>query len=238
MRVLLSITFCFLLAGSATAQRGGGARGGGGGFHGGSVGGGFRGGGFTGGFRGGFGGGGFRGFTGFGYRNYGFYGGYSPWGLGFGYSYWPGYYGYPYDYSYPAYSYPSYSYPAYDYNTSPNVTVIYPNQAQGMPTNVYVEPARPVTRSYDEYGQEVQGAGGGNSGGGSAAGGGGSPLYLVAFKDHVIHAAAAYWVDGKTLHYVTLQHEEKQVPLDSVDREFSARLNRERHVQFQLPAQQ
>jgi hypothetical protein len=34
---------------------------------------------------------------------------------------------------------------------------------------------------------------------------------------------------------VTLQHEEKQVPLDSVDRGLSLQLNRERRVAFQLP---
>ena len=50
-----------------------------------------------------------------------------------------------------------------------------------------------------------------------------------------IRAAAAYWVTGQTLHYVTLEHEERQVPLDTVDRQFSAQLNRERRVQFQLP---
>ena len=57
----------------------------------------------------------------------------------------------------------------------------------------------------------------------------------MAFKDHAISAAAAYWVDVRTLHYVTLQHEEKQAPLDTVDRDFSMQLNRERHVPFQLP---
>ena len=51
-----------------------------------------------------------------------------------------------------------------------------------------------------------------------------------------IRAAEAYWVTGATLHYVTLQHEQKQAPLDLVDRALSYRLNRERHVDFQLPA--
>jgi hypothetical protein len=51
----------------------------------------------------------------------------------------------------------------------------------------------------------------------------------------VIRAAASYWVDGGTLHYVTLQREEKQVPLDTVDRDLSLQLNRERRVSFQLP---
>ena len=31
-----------------------------------------------------------------------------------------------------------------------------------------------------------------------------SPIYLFAFQDHNIRAAASYWVDGRTLHYVTL----------------------------------
>ena len=236
MRILLTITLGCLLAGGGMAQRGGGGHGGGGGgFHGGgSMGGGFRGGGgsFGGGFRGGIGGfrsgfGGFR--SGFGFNRgfgfglgLGFYGGY--YGYPYGYGYWPGYYGYPYDsyysdygYGYPAYGY---SYPA-SYSTSPNVTVVYPNQAQAQ-APVYVEHASPVTHEYDQYGQEVRTSSG-------------SPIYLIAFQDHVIRAAASYWVEGRTLHYVTLQHEEKQVPLDTVDRDMSMRLNQERHVQMQLP---
>src|SRR5205085_7907483 len=55
---------------------------------------------------------------------------------------------------------------------------------------------------YDQYGQEMR------QGGATAAGS--SPIYLFAFQDHTIRAAASYWVDGQTLHYVTLQHEEKQ----------------------------
>jgi len=265
MRVLLQVTLCCVLAaGSAAAQRGGGGHGGGGGFRGGGGGGfhsggsaGFRGGGmsfghsggvggfshsgFGSGFRGfgGFGGAGFRGFGGFGRRSFGFggfFGGfgypYYPYGYGFGLSYWPDYYDY---YNYPYVSTYPYvgSYPAYDYSqpyTSPNVTVVYPQQPEPAANTVYVDRASPVMRNYDEYGQEVGGPARGTSGDAS-------PIYLVAFKDHMIRAASAYWVDGRTLHYVTLQHEEKQVPLDTVDREFSLQLNRERHVRFQLPAQ-
>jgi hypothetical protein len=249
MKVLLQLALCGGLAvGVAMAQRGGGHGGGGGGMRGGGgfsgggfrggggyVGGGFRGGGgyVGGGFRGGYGGyGGFRGgFYGRGYGFRGFYGGgYWPyWGypsFGFGYSsYWPGYYDYGYDYS-PSYS--SYAYPAYQ--PSSNVTVVYPQTAQAAPSPVYVNP---VLRQYDEYGQELrQPSAGGN---GSANG---SPLYLIAFRDQSIRAAVAYWVDGKTLHYVTQQHEERQAPIDTVDRDTSLRLNRERRVAFSLPAQQ
>ena len=208
---------------------GGGSRGGfgGGGYVGGSrggfVGGGYSHGGYYGGYRGGY------------YRNGFFYGGYYPYGYGFGYGYpylglgfglgyWPDYYGYPYDYGY---GYP-YSYP-YDgyasYQTSPNVTVVYPTQA--APTVIAPDRANPVTREYDQYGQEVR------PGGATA----GSPVYLIAFTDHTIRAASAYWVDGQMLHYVTLEHEERQVPLSMVDRSLSSQLNRERRVPFQLPAQ-
>jgi len=246
MKFLLQLTLCALLAnGVAMAQRGGGGGhgGGGGGSHGGGGmggggfrgGGGFSGGGFRGGggyagggFRGGYGGGGFRGGyggygygfnRGYGYRGYGYGWGYPYWGLGFGLGY--GYGGYPYDYyPYDYYGSPYASY-GYGYNTSPNVQVIYPPQTAGA---TYVQRATPVTHTYDEYGQEV----------GSSASNG-SPIYLIAFQDHTIRAAASYWVDGRTLHYVTLEHEEKQVPLDSVDRGLSTQLNGERHVQFRLP---
>ena len=261
MRALQLSALCLMLAVStAMAQRGGGGgRGGGGmgggGFRGGMGGGGFRGGMGGGGFRGGmgggaWGGGGFRGGKGFGFRgggfNRGFFRGfnrgfnsiffngfYSPYG--YSYPFIGGYGGYwPYD-SYGSYydSYPS-SYPyASDYgypasNSSPNVTVIYPPQTQTATTPLYVERARPELREYDEYGQEVRPPAPATS---TPA----SPIYLFAFKDHVIRAAAAYWVDGRTLHYVTTDHEERQVPLSDLDRALTLQLNHERRVTVQLP---
>lgn len=234
MRVLLQIGLCCLLANGAMAQRGGGARGGGGFHGGGSVGGGFHGGGFVGGgFHGGGGfiGSGFRGGLAGGFRGY--YAPYLynyPW-YGSGY-YYPGYYGYsPYIGAYPYIS--DYGYPAYDYSypASPNVTVVYAQQpapapdAVPVPVNTNVVPASGHT--YDQYGQEVKPAENSDA----------SPIYLVAMKDHTIYAASAYWVDGKTLHYVTLQHQEKQAPLDQVDRSLSQQLNRERRVAFHLPGE-
>ncbi len=62
-----------------------------------------------------------------------------------------------------------------------------------------------------------------------------NPTYLIAFKDHTIYAALAYWVEDGTLHYVTNQNTHNQVSLDLVDRELSDRLNRERSVDFRLP---
>lgn len=230
MRVLLEIALGCVLAGSGMAQHGGaGGHGGGiGGFgHGGGIGIGHSG--SIGGFGHGYvGSGGFRGIgigPGFGYHGGGtFYRPYAFPGHGIGFSYWPGYYG---PYSYWGYPYASYG---YSYQPSPNITVVYPAQTQATPTTVYVDRAHPATREYDEYGQEVMPATG-DSGASS------SPIYLIAFKDHVIRAASAYWVDGETLHYITLRREKRQAPLATVDRDFSSQLNRERRVPFQLPAQ-
>ena len=216
-------------SGFSGGARGGGFTGGayrGGGFVGG---GGYRGG-YYGGYRGGYGfRGGYRGFYGgwwpyWGYASWGYpYWGYPYWAAGFGY--WPDYYSYPNSYYPPYASYPytsnqdAYAYAGYQ--NSPNVAAVYPPPA--------TQTARPVLREYDEYGQEVRPN--------TASTTPSQPIYLIAFNDHAIRASIAYWVDGKTLHYVTPEHEQKQASLDSVDRTLSLQLNRERRVPFQLPAQ-
>ncbi len=108
------------------------------------------------------------------------------------------------------------------------MTVVYPQTQQAGPA--YADRATPVMRDYDQYGQQLRPAGSGN--------GSGSPIYLIALKNHNIYAASSYSVDGGTLHYVTLEHAEKQVQLDEIDRDMTVRLNGERHVAFQLPSQQ
>ena len=60
-------------------------------------------------------------------------------------------------------------------------------------------------------------------------------LYLLAFKDHTIIQALGYWMEGSTLHYVTVDHDVNQVSLDLIDRDLSLRLNGERGVDFRLP---
>lgn len=249
MRLFLPVVLgCALLAFPAFAQRGGGHGGGGGGMHGGGGGarGGFSGGGFRGGggVRGGSGmrGGGFRngGFRNGGFRNGGFRNGfrnlygygngfYPGWGYGLGW-YDPffgdygdldyGDYGYP-DYGYPAYpAYPPYQAPT-EYEPSPGVVII-TNQTPPQPSVIEVPPAPPAwntgpttqanqSKKYEE------------------------PLFLIAMKDGTIRAVLAYWVDGTTVHYVTMDHQQKQAPLSALDRSLSVRLNRERNVTFQLP---
>ena len=60
-------------------------------------------------------------------------------------------------------------------------------------------------------------------------------LYLLAFKDHTIVQALGYWMEGSTLHYVSVEHSLNQASLDLIDRDLSQRLNDERGVEFKLP---
>jgi hypothetical protein len=60
--------------------------------------------------------------------------------------------------------------------------------------------------------------------------------YLIAFKDHSIYSAVAYWVDGDTLHYFTTGNTHNQASLSLVDRDLTRRLNEESGLQVILPA--
>jgi len=197
---------------------GGGMRGGGSfsGFRGGGSFNGFRGnvGGFRGGFNRGFG---FRGFSNFGYYPYGLYGGlwYDP----FWYDFWNSDY---YPSSYPSYSYP-YEYPYGGYgNGGPSVMVIsnapYAYPAPPAPEIISAPPATAAAPAAPPQASKYE-----------------EPLYLIASHDGTIRAVLAYWIDGTTVHYVTMEHEQKQTPLSSIDRNLSERLNRERNVTFRLP---
>jgi hypothetical protein len=59
--------------------------------------------------------------------------------------------------------------------------------------------------------------------------------YLIAYKDHSISAALAYWVEDDTLHYVTPQNTHNQASLNLIDVERSYKLNADQSVPFSLP---
>ena len=63
-----------------------------------------------------------------------------------------------------------------------------------------------------------------------------STRYLLAFKDHTIYSAVAYWADGDTLHYFTTGNTHNQASMSLIDRELTERLNRELGIDFKLPA--
>jgi hypothetical protein len=233
----------FVLAAPVFAQRGGGHGGGGGGhggggggmrgggggamrvgsggFRGGSVSAGYRGGGFRG---GGYRGGGYRGGFRGGFRTrygfvpwYGFYGGYGYYDPFF----WDDYSGYSAPYPYYSAPYPN-AYPDSGYGSGAPGVMIVSNSPYGYPAGPPPEPPAPVVRDYPPapapQSQKYE-----------------TPLFLIAFKDGTIRAVLAYWVDGSTLHYVSMDHEQKQALLSSVDRDLSERFNRERNVTFSLP---
>jgi hypothetical protein len=61
-------------------------------------------------------------------------------------------------------------------------------------------------------------------------------IYLIALKDHTIVPVLGYWMDKGALSYVTVDSVIGHVVLDQVDREFSQRLNDERHIEFRFPS--
>ena len=63
-----------------------------------------------------------------------------------------------------------------------------------------------------------------------------SAPYLLAFKDHTILSAVAYWVDGETLHYFTTGSTHNQASISLLDRDLTERLNKELGTDFKLPA--
>uniref|UniRef100_Q01SH8 DUF4476 domain-containing protein n=1 Tax=Solibacter usitatus (strain Ellin6076) TaxID=234267 RepID=Q01SH8_SOLUE len=60
--------------------------------------------------------------------------------------------------------------------------------------------------------------------------------YLIAFKDHTIYSAVAYWADGDTLHYFTSGNTHNQVSVSLIDRDLTERLNKEMGTDFKLPS--
>lgn len=137
-------------------------------------------------------------------------------------------------YAYPVYVYTGLYDNSYAYGAQgggqqqPNVTVVYPPQpapviinqfgpaapgAAPGPPEAYQPPAAP-----DETTQTPEPA-----------------HYLIAFKDHTIYSAVAYWVDGDTLHYFTTPTTHNQVSMSLIDRDLTERLNRESGLELQLP---
>lgn len=59
--------------------------------------------------------------------------------------------------------------------------------------------------------------------------------YLIAYKDHTVYPALAYWLEGDTLHYVTTQNTHNQVTLSLIDLDKTYKLNEDRSVPFSIP---
>jgi hypothetical protein len=123
----------------------------------------------------------------------------------------------------------------------------YPPQMMSAPTpmvvinqNFLADPVRPQFRDYSnvqlpEPGVTIAPP---SSPAASAAADDQPVVFLIAMRDHTIVPAVAYWLQGDTLNYITLQGAQNQVSISLVDRDFSKQLNAERNVPFRLPAAQ
>jgi hypothetical protein len=99
-----------------------------------------------------------------------------------------------------------------------NVTVVYPPiQAPTTVVIVNRSPPPPPAEFRETFAPERQ------------------ITYLIAFKDSVVRVAEQYWVEGKTIFLVTMDHQRMTAPVSSVDRIVSKRLNSEQNVAFVLP---
>jgi hypothetical protein len=59
--------------------------------------------------------------------------------------------------------------------------------------------------------------------------------YYLAFKDHTVYPAVAFYVEGDTLHYFTAGNEHNLASVSLVDRDMTERLNRRSGVSVKLP---
>jgi hypothetical protein len=59
--------------------------------------------------------------------------------------------------------------------------------------------------------------------------------YLIAYKNHNVYSALAYWVEDTTLHYVTMQNSHNQASLELIDLDLTKSLNQKNDVPFSIP---
>src|SRR5580765_4927427 len=79
---------------------------------------------------------------------------------------------------------------------SSNVTVVYPPPAQNPPVVVVLDNPAPRPAEFREkYAPARQ------------------TTYLIAFKDSVVRVADQYWVTGKTISFVTTDHQRMTAPV-------------------------
>jgi len=182
-------------------------------------------------------------------RGYSYYGNFSSYGRRYrSFGYGPSWYRYPAGrFPYLARSYRSYGYYPYFY-TSFALSPYYYNDWYWTP-NVYSYYTYPASTSYYTYTNSAPAtyvaprpayvppaAGGRDQFGQRQESVSGEPVtYLIATRGGSVESCVAYWVEGRTLHYVTRDHAMHETPLESVDREYSEQLNRERQVTFRLP---
>jgi hypothetical protein len=60
-------------------------------------------------------------------------------------------------------------------------------------------------------------------------------IYMIVLRDDTVRRAIGYWTEGRLLKYVTPEATISSVPLDTIDREASARVNAQNKLELDLP---
>jgi hypothetical protein len=143
---------------------------------------------------------------------------------GYGYGYGSGYgYGTGYGNGYD---------PSQGGQQQPNVTVVYPPAQPPVVINQYLGAAPPDQGQGSDTASNMRlYQAPSNVADASAPE---ASYYLIAFKDHTIYSAVAYYVEGDTLHYFTEGNVHNQVSISLVDRQLTEQLNHERNVDVRL----
>ena len=58
--------------------------------------------------------------------------------------------------------------------------------------------------------------------------------YLIAYKDHSVYTALAFWMENGALNYVTPQNVHNQISLDLLDMDLTKTLNARRGLSFNI----
>ena len=141
-------------------------------------------------------------------------------------------------YAYPVYvgsgytdgSYGTGSYASAPATQQPNVVVVYPPQPAPVIINQFGPGSMPPPEAGDRQPVSSYQPATDRSDDQDSA-----DRYLIALKDHTIYSVVAYWVDGDTLHYFTAGNVHNQASLSLVDRDLTARLNKESGQEVNLP---
>ena len=116
----------------------------------------------------------------------------------------------------------------YSYVPTPNIYVIQALPAAALEPEAPAPPPKPAEPVIHEYHFSEAAA---------------APLppveeraYVIVLKDGSKDSAVAVWVQGRTLHYIDSDDNERNVALSEIDRTLTRKLNREQQLPLSLPA--
>jgi hypothetical protein len=112
------------------------------------------------------------------------------------------------------------------YAGGPSIIVLQPIQ-MAFPQPPRPEIARPALHEYKETADAA-----------SATSGGAQPMFTLAMRDGSMRPAILVWVQEGVVHYIDQSGKTSHIPLDTLDRDTTQRLNREKNLELHLPSRQ